>query len=59
MVPNIEPQEAMSRLKEFEDRYDMMKRRYEINKAGEELFGLPHQQYPKLRQIDMELKNLS
>ena len=59
MVPNIEPTEAMSRLKEFEDRYDMMKRRFEINNAGEELFGLPHQQYPKLRQIDMELKNLS
>jgi len=42
MVPNIEPTEAMSRLKEFEDRYDMMKRRFEINNAGEELFGLPH-----------------
>jgi len=32
----------MARLKEFDDRFEMNKRKYEINKQGEELFGLPN-----------------
>jgi dynein heavy chain len=59
MVPNIEPQEAQNRLKEFSERYEMNKRKYDIYENGESLFGLPHQEYPKLVQIDNELRNLS
>jgi hypothetical protein len=32
----------MNRLKEFTDRYDMNKRKYDVYNAGEELFGMPH-----------------
>jgi hypothetical protein len=42
MVPNIEPSEAMNRLKEFKDRYEMNKRKYDIYHNGEALFGMPH-----------------
>jgi dynein heavy chain len=37
----------------------MNKRKFDIYENGETLFGLPHQEYPKLQQIDSELKNLS
>jgi hypothetical protein len=32
----------MARLKEFSDRYEMNKRKFDINHAGETLFGMPH-----------------
>jgi len=38
----IRPEDAMARLKEFDDRFEMNKRKFEINKQGEELFGLPN-----------------
>jgi dynein heavy chain len=59
MVPNIDPSEAQNRLKEFTERYEMNKRKFDIYENGESLFGLPHQEYPKLVQIDNELRNLS
>ena len=49
MVPNIDPSEAQNRLKEFTERYEMNKRKFDIYENGESLFGLPHQEYPKLQ----------
>jgi hypothetical protein len=42
MVPNIEPSEAMNRLKEFSERYEMNKRKFDIYHNGEALFGMLH-----------------
>ena len=58
MVPNIKPKEAMSRLNNFQLQYEMIERKFNVNLSGENLFGLPNQQYPKLEQIQSELENL-
>ena len=48
MVTGIPPKEALDRLKRFSEEYQVRKRKYDINHAGEMLFGLPHQSYPEL-----------
>lgn len=40
MVKGISPKEASDRLKRFENEYELKKANYEINKRGEDLFGL-------------------
>uniref|UniRef100_A0A7S1PHU2 AAA+ ATPase domain-containing protein n=1 Tax=Percolomonas cosmopolitus TaxID=63605 RepID=A0A7S1PHU2_9EUKA len=55
MVSNIEPQEAMERLKKYERLYAERKRRFETYLAGENLFGLPQSAYPELEQTEKEL----
>jgi len=42
MVLDIDPSEAMNRLKEFKERYEMNERKYDIYHNGEALFGMPH-----------------
>lgn len=59
MVPGIEPKEANNRLRRFQDEFSVRKRRYDINRAGETLFGLRHQEYPSLFKTESELKNLN
>jgi len=58
MVPNIEPKEALNRLKMFSEEYQVRKRKYDTYNAGETLFGLPHQQYPELDDTRKEIELL-
>jgi dynein heavy chain len=59
MVKGIPPQEAVERLKRFREEFDVHSRKQHIYFTGEDLLGLPHQQYPKLDQTKQELHYLS
>lgn len=48
MVPGITPREALMRLRQFNEEYQVRKKKYDSYYAGETLFGLPHQSYPAL-----------
>lgn len=58
MVPGIEPKEALNRLRMFSDEYSVRKRKYDSYNAGETLFGLPHQDYPALKETSKEIELL-
>lgn len=58
MVPNIEPAEALNRLKNFNEEYGVYDRKYRSFNAGEMLFGLPEQSYPELTKTKGELEKL-
>lgn len=55
MVKGITPKEASDRLKRFENEYLLKKANYDINKRGEDLFGLTNQSYPELDQTAAEI----
>jgi dynein heavy chain len=59
MVSGIPPRKAVERLKRFKEEYDVRKRKQNIYHDGEDLFGLPHQRYPKLDQTRKELDYLT
>jgi dynein heavy chain len=58
MVPNIEPAEALNRLKNFNEEYGVYDRKYRSYNSGEMLFGLPEQSYPELTKTKGELEKL-
>jgi dynein heavy chain len=58
MVPNLEPSEALNRLKNFNEEYSVHARKFHSYFAGETLFGLPHQAYPDLEKTKGELEKL-
>jgi dynein heavy chain len=59
MVTGIAPREAVERLKRYKEEYEVRARRRDIYNLGEDLFGLPHQQYPALDLTKKELGYLS
>jgi dynein heavy chain len=59
MVQGIPPREAVERLKRFKEEFEVRGRKQEIYYLGEDLFGLPHQQYPQLDLTRKELGYLS
>ncbi|EEQ99746.1 axonemal dynein heavy chain, putative [Perkinsus marinus ATCC 50983] len=59
MVNGIAPREAVERLKRFKEEFEVRSRKQEIYYLGEDLFGLPHQQYPKLEKTKQELGYLA
>ena len=59
MVQGISPQEAMERLKRFEDEFAMRDRKRELYQSGEVLFALPGTEYPDLERTKKELSLLS
>lgn len=59
MVQDITPKEASDRLKRFENEYELKKATYEINKKGEDLFGLNNAVYPELEQTANQIHNLN
>lgn len=58
MVEGISPKEAIERLKRFDEQYEVREQQYNINRKGEELFGLQCQEYPALKKTKAELQNL-
>ncbi|GAA55986.1 dynein heavy chain 5 axonemal [Clonorchis sinensis] len=58
MAPNISPGEASDRLIIFQNRFDSLYRQYVTCSAGEELFGLPATEYPRILQVRRELSLL-
>lgn len=58
MVEGISPKEAIERLKRFDEEYNVREQEFEINRKGEELFGLQCQEYPSLKKTKAELTNL-
>ncbi|CAK0855452.1 unnamed protein product [Prorocentrum cordatum] len=58
MVRGIPPREAVERLKRFKEEYEVRGRKQYIYLLGEDLFGVPHQQYPTLDQTKQELQYL-
>ncbi|XP_028288430.1 dynein heavy chain 5, axonemal [Parambassis ranga] len=58
-VEGVAPAEASERLQSFQAEFDQLWRRYTTYSGGEELFGLPVNDYPELQRIKRELSLLS
>ena len=58
MVTGITPQEAVERLKKFENNYERYKRNWDTYAGGEDLFGMPITEYPELVKTEKELQFL-
>ena len=59
MVQGLAPEEAMDRLKRFEDKFEIMQRKAELYQGGEQLFALPITEYPLLEETRTQLQLLS
>lgn len=55
MADGISPNEAMERLKRYEDKHEIMERKRQLYASGEELFALPITEYPELDETKKEL----
>ncbi|XP_013770736.1 LOW QUALITY PROTEIN: dynein heavy chain 5, axonemal-like [Pundamilia nyererei] len=58
-VEGVAPAEASERLQSFQAEFDQLWRKYTTCSGGEELFGLPVNEYPELQRIRRELSLLS
>jgi len=58
MVKGIRPRQAVERLNRCREEYEVHGRKQEIFHLGEDLFGLPHQQYSQLDKTKKELAYL-
>ncbi|XP_041817844.1 dynein heavy chain 5, axonemal [Chelmon rostratus] len=58
-VEGVAPAEASERLQSFQAEFDQLWRKYTACCGGEELFGLPVNEYPELQRIKRELSLLS
>lgn len=58
MVAGVPPREASDRLIIFQNNFDVLYKKFITYTGGEELFGLPVSDYPKLGQIKKELNLL-
>ncbi|XP_026217964.1 dynein heavy chain 5, axonemal [Anabas testudineus] len=58
-MEGVAPAEASDRLQIFQAEFDQLWRRYTTYSGGEELFGLPVNEYPELQRIKRELSLLS
>ncbi|XP_056016925.1 dynein axonemal heavy chain 5-like isoform X3 [Ostrea edulis] len=58
MVAGVPPREASDRLVIFQNNFDVLYKKFITYTGGEELFGLPVSDYPKLGQIKKELNLL-
>uniref|UniRef100_A0A671WTD6 Dynein, axonemal, heavy chain 5 n=1 Tax=Sparus aurata TaxID=8175 RepID=A0A671WTD6_SPAAU len=58
-VEGLAPAEASERLQSFQAEFDQLWRKYTTYSGGEELFGLPVNEYPELQRIKRELSLLS
>ncbi|XP_030612273.1 dynein heavy chain 5, axonemal [Archocentrus centrarchus] len=58
-VEGVAPSEASERLQSFQAEFDQLWRKYTTCSGGEQLFGLPVNEYPELQRIRRELSLLS
>ncbi|CAJ1081553.1 dynein axonemal heavy chain 5 isoform X1 [Xyrichtys novacula] len=58
-MEGVAPAEASERLQSFQAEFDQLWRNYTTYSGGEELFGLPVNEYPELQRIKRELSLLS
>jgi len=58
MKENIEPSEALDKLKDFKEQFNVHNRKYLSYYQGETLFGLPHTKYDALVKTKGELDKL-
>ena len=58
MVEGISPDDAMERLKRYEDEYELRQRKRELYNGGEDLFALPTTAFPDLDTTNKELQLL-
>ncbi|XP_060921113.1 dynein axonemal heavy chain 5 [Labrus mixtus] len=58
-MEGVAPAEASERLQSFQAEFDQLWREYTTYSGGEELFGLPVNEYPELQRIRRELSLLS
>jgi len=58
MVKGIAPQEAMERLRRYQDEFELRARKYELYSGGEELFALKKTEYPELENTRKEIELL-
>ncbi|XP_065805228.1 dynein axonemal heavy chain 5 [Labrus bergylta] len=58
-MEGVAPAEASERLQSFQAEFDQLWRKYTTYSGGEELFGLPVNEYPELQRIRRELSLLS
>nr|XP_043900355.1 dynein axonemal heavy chain 8 isoform X2 [Solea senegalensis] len=58
-VEGVAPAEASERLQSFQTEFDQLWRKFVTCSGGEELFGLPVNEYPELQRIKRELSLLS
>ena len=58
MEEGIEPSEASERLKIFQYQFDELWAKFITYSGGEELFGLPINEYPQLHRVKKELNLL-
>uniref|UniRef100_A0A8C4H2J0 Dynein heavy chain 5, axonemal n=1 Tax=Dicentrarchus labrax TaxID=13489 RepID=A0A8C4H2J0_DICLA len=58
-MEGVAPAEASERLQSFQAEFDQLWRKYTTYSGGEELFGLPVNEYPELQRIKRELSLLS
>jgi dynein heavy chain, axonemal len=57
-VDGLPPNEAMERLRRYEDEYELRQRKRELYNGGEELFALPLTAFPELDATEKELQLL-
>ena len=55
MVSGLTPDEAMDRLRRYEDQFDIFSRKAELYQGGEELFALQRTEFPLLEETRKEL----
>ena len=58
MVKGISPQDAMERLRRYQEEFELRYRRYELYSGGEVLFALKKTEYPELEATAKELELL-
>jgi dynein heavy chain len=58
MVEGVPPQEAMERLRRYEDEFELRNRKRELYNGGEDLFALPTTEFPELDATSKELQLL-
>eukprot|EP00814_Leptocylindrus_danicus_P009510 CAMPEP_0116004988 /NCGR_PEP_ID=MMETSP0321-20121206/911_1 /TAXON_ID=163516 /ORGANISM="Leptocylindrus danicus var. danicus, Strain B650" /LENGTH=4605 /DNA_ID=CAMNT_0003473357 /DNA_START=128 /DNA_END=13942 /DNA_ORIENTATION=- len=56
MVQGLAPMDAVDRLSRFREELRIRERKYDLYRGGEELFALPHQNYPDLETTRKEIK---
>lgn len=56
LVKGLAPMEAVDRLTRFREETKIRERKFDLYRGGEDLFALPHQEYPGLERVKKDIK---